>query len=126
VISDQRRLLAEMGKSAGDHGFCASITVTELTVQAIDSTLPRAKPAFPQKFFQTPDPVLEISLFIETDIGRGRSQFKITPSEDSYLLIINYHKKLGNSMPAPRGQKVSLWVNWSFGCGFASKGRLDW
>jgi hypothetical protein len=76
-----------MGKGAGDHGFCASSTVPQLSIQAIDSTLPRAKPTFPEKFFQTLDPLLELSFFKETDIGRGRSQFKIAASGNSYFLI---------------------------------------
>jgi len=75
-----------MGKGAGHHGFCASSTVPHLSIQAIDSTLPRAKPTFLEKFFQTLDPLLELSFFKERDIGRGRSQFKIAPSENSYFL----------------------------------------
>jgi len=81
MISDQRGLLAEMGKGAGDHGFCASSAVPNLSIQAIDSTLPGAKPAFPEEFVQRLDPLLELSFFIEMDIGRDRGQFKSLPQK---------------------------------------------
>jgi hypothetical protein len=43
VISDQRGLLAEMGKGAGDQEFYTSSTVPHLSIETIDPTFPRTE-----------------------------------------------------------------------------------
>jgi hypothetical protein len=44
-----------------------------LSIQAIDPTLPWAKPTFLQKLIKELDPLNEFSFFKETDIGRDKS-----------------------------------------------------
>jgi hypothetical protein len=62
-----------MGKSTRDLEIQTSLAGSSLSIQAIDPTLSWAKPALFEELHQTPDPLAELSLFMETDIGRYKS-----------------------------------------------------
>jgi hypothetical protein len=79
VISHQRRFLTKMGKGTRDHKFYPRLADALLSVQAIDFTLPRAKPTFFEEFLEEPNPLTELPFFKETDIGRDKRHFNITP-----------------------------------------------
>jgi hypothetical protein len=50
VISHQRSLLTIVGKGAGDHELGWSFAVSNLSIQAIDTTFPRAEPTLFKEF----------------------------------------------------------------------------
>lgn len=79
VMSNQGRLLAEMGKSTRDHGLRPGLADSDLPVQAIDPALPRTKPTLLKEFPQELDSLAELSFFVKTKIGRGKSHSNVTP-----------------------------------------------
>jgi hypothetical protein len=98
-----------MGKGAGDHELGRSFAVSNLSIQAIDTTFSWTEPTFPEKLFEDLDLLLKVTFFKETYIrwnerhscaflhlsnffseGRGKWQ--------NSLLLISYHKILWNSI----------------------------
>ena len=79
VISNQGRLLAEMGKGTRDHELRPGLADSHLPVQAIDLALSRTKPTLLKEFLQELDSLAELSFFIKTKIGWGKSHSNATP-----------------------------------------------
>ena len=79
MISNQGRLLAEMGKGTRDHELRPGLADSHLPVQAIDLALSRTKPTLLKEFLQELDSLAELSFFIKTKIGWGKSHSNATP-----------------------------------------------
>ena len=72
MISDQWRLLSEMGECARDHEVRAPPAISDLSIQAADATLPRAEPALFEELLKEANPLSEFTFFIQPNIGRGK------------------------------------------------------
>jgi hypothetical protein len=79
AISNQGRLLAEMGKGTRDHELRPGLADSHLPVQAIDVALPRTKPTLLKEFLQELDSLTELSFFVKIKIGRAKSHSNVTP-----------------------------------------------
>jgi hypothetical protein len=67
-----------MGKGTGDHQLRPSSAVSNLSIQTIDLTFPRAEPTLLEEFVQEIDPLAEFPFFKKTDIGRDESLLTVT------------------------------------------------
>jgi hypothetical protein len=70
AISDQRRLLPEMGKYARDHQLTSRPAVTQLSLGSVDLTVPRTETAFGEHFVEGANPFLQSVLLAQFDIRR--------------------------------------------------------
>jgi hypothetical protein len=77
MITDQRRLFAQMGKGAGDHQFKASPTISDFPIQTVDPAFSRTEPTLLKKLLENLDPLAEFTFLKKRKIGWDECHFGI-------------------------------------------------
>jgi hypothetical protein len=70
TISDQRRLLPEMGKNTRDHQLTSRLAVAQLSLGSVNPTVPRTETAFGENFVEGANPFLQSVILTQFDIRR--------------------------------------------------------